>query len=506
MANLFSPSGFVKRDEFVEILKEIREIRREHGVRFEAMDRRLEVLQKEMDRRFEAVRKQIVERFKESDCRTDLTKTLLVFLQADIAEIIGEHSKSAEDAAHKLLKMVLEAEGIETARNEHIQVTDEKGSIFSTRYTTEIDIYHKGKQMLVIEYAVRTHRECLMHLYMVVRLLREQYKINPNRVVMVTHPIVVGTFSNYRSAIGIDYYAGHFYVAGSQGGGLSILRYSVDPYPPAITDVQYAPESPNDSDVITVTASVQDGTGVASVELHYRTSEADNWTIIEMAGDSGTYSVQIGPFEAGTVVEFYITAIDTSSNGNEGTENNGGEYYRFTVISSDVTGPTISNVKYSPSSPTDSDTIVIMADVTDDSNVESVSFHFRVDGGLWAVMEMELYSGSTYRTEIGPFAEGSHVEFYISAIDGSYNANEAVNDNGGAYYALTIQSATVTPTTSTTTTTTTTTTQTTGTTSTTTSTQPTPTSSGVLSTGDMLLAAGVVGILVVVVLVDTRRR
>ncbi|MHA1858509.1 MAG: DUF3782 domain-containing protein [Candidatus Thorarchaeota archaeon] len=197
MAQLFSPFEFVKRDELAEVLKEIAQLRKEQGERFEALqkqmderfeesNRRFEALQKQMDERFEAMQRRMDERFEESDRRFEALQAILVTMQADIADISGKYGKRAEDAARKLLTKVLEAEGVETARIEHIQVKDKDGSIFGAGYTTDIDIYYEGKETWAIEYKARTHREDLIHLHLVARLLREQYKINPDKIVMVT--------------------------------------------------------------------------------------------------------------------------------------------------------------------------------------------------------------------------------------------------------------------------------------------------------------------------------
>ncbi|MGQ4871530.1 MAG: DUF3782 domain-containing protein [Candidatus Thorarchaeota archaeon] len=233
MAQLFSPFEFVKRDELAEVLKEIAQLRKEQGERFEALqkqmderfeesnrrfealqkqmderfeesnrrfealqkqmderfeesNRRFEALQKQIDERFEAMQRRMDERFEESDRRFEALQAILVTMQADIADISGKYGKRAEDAARKLLTKVLEAEGVETARIEHIQVKDKDGSIFGLGYTTDIDIYYEGKETWAIEYKARTHREDLIHLHLVARLLREQYKINPDKIVMVT--------------------------------------------------------------------------------------------------------------------------------------------------------------------------------------------------------------------------------------------------------------------------------------------------------------------------------
>ncbi|MHA1770967.1 MAG: hypothetical protein ACTSYL_10855 [Candidatus Thorarchaeota archaeon] len=182
-----------KSDERFEAMqKQIDANMQESRERFEASERRFEAMQKQIDanmqesrerfeaseRRFEAMQKQIDRRFE------DVT-SILVAMQADIADISGKYGTRAEDAVRKILTKVLEAEGIETARISQIQVRDVDGSIFGKDYATDIDIYYEGKQTWIIEYKGRAKREDIIHLNLVARLLRKQYKIDPNRVIIV---------------------------------------------------------------------------------------------------------------------------------------------------------------------------------------------------------------------------------------------------------------------------------------------------------------------------------
>ncbi|MCF2136552.1 MAG: hypothetical protein K9W43_04845 [Candidatus Thorarchaeota archaeon] len=188
---------------FEAMQKQIDANMQESRERFEASERRFEAMQKQIDanmrksdERFEVMQKQIDEHMQESrerfeamqkqiDRRFEDVTSILVAMQADIADISGKYGKRAEDAVRKILTKVLEAEGIETARISQIQVRDVDGSIFGKDYATDIDIYYEGKQTWIIEYKGRAKREDIIHLNLVARLLRKQYKIDPNRVIMV---------------------------------------------------------------------------------------------------------------------------------------------------------------------------------------------------------------------------------------------------------------------------------------------------------------------------------
>ncbi len=103
-----------------------------------------------------------------------------------------------------------------------------------------------------------------------------------------------------------------------------------------------------------------------------------------------------------------------------------------------VVRPDISNIIHSPSSPTELDTVSINATVTSSYGVQSVTLHYRVNGGAWTEVNMTLISGNLYSVIIGSFAGGDIIEYYISAVDNSVNHNIAINDNSGLYYSFTV--------------------------------------------------------------------
>ncbi len=213
---------------------------------------------------------------------------------------------------------------------------------------------------------------------------------------------------------------------------------------PTITNVQYTPSNPTDADTITVSADVTDGSGIASVTCYYR-EDSGSWQSQSLSLSTGSsYTCDIGSFDPGQTIEFYITAIDESLNSNEATDNNSGSHYSFLIGDSDIIVPTITNIQYSPSNPSDADNLTISCQVTDLSDIANVTLHHRIDAGNWQNSSMCLDSGSTYNCSIGFFAAGQELEFYITAIDNSLNSNEATDDNDGIYYSLLIGDSDVT--------------------------------------------------------------
>ncbi len=82
--------------------------------------------------------------------------------------------------------------------------------------------------------------------------------------------------------------------------------------------------------------------------------------------------------------------------------------------------PLITNVYHTPSSPTGQDNILISSTVTDNVAVGHVSLYYRINGGDWQPITMND-NGHFYTATIGPFVEGSTIDYYIYAEDTSKN-------------------------------------------------------------------------------------
>jgi parallel beta-helix repeat protein len=95
--------------------------------------------------------------------------------------------------------------------------------------------------------------------------------------------------------------------------------YSTDNIPPCLTDVAHTPPFPTSSQPVTVTALVDDNSGVAAVTLHYRPEGVSGYVTLAMvddgsggdgaAGDS-CYTGVIPAWGDGLYVEFYVSATD----------------------------------------------------------------------------------------------------------------------------------------------------------------------------------------------------
>ncbi len=105
----------------------------------------------------------------------------------------------------------------------------------------------------------------------------------------------------------------------------------------------------------------------------------------------------------------------------------------------DNTPPTITNVGHTPNVPVEGDNVVVSANVTDDTAVQEVMVHYRVNSSDWQKETMALTSGDTYSANIGSFGVGDEVEYYITARDATIYVNIAEEDNAGSYYSFTVE-------------------------------------------------------------------
>jgi len=218
----------------------------------------------------------------------------------------------------------------------------------------------------------------------------------------------------------------------------------LDILPPEISDVGHYPANPVNTDSILFNCSATDASGIASVTLYYRIYSG-NWYSVAMiqVASTATYEYDFGLFAPNAFVEYYVIAVDASENSNTATDNNGGDYYNFTVGLNDIEGPTIYDVAFLPIIPYDTETIIVNCTVVDDySSVDKVTIYYRVDGNPWLTKDFTLLIGDTYQVEIGPFLANQTIEFYINATDDSINANFAIDDNSGSFYSFIVKLST----------------------------------------------------------------
>jgi DNA/RNA endonuclease YhcR with UshA esterase domain len=100
--------------------------------------------------------------------------------------------------------------------------------------------------------------------------------------------------------------------------------------------------------------------------------------------------------------------------GHDETSENLNETWRIVAITN--TKPKITNINYSPASPTEEDQITITATVTDDSSIASVVLRTRFRGN-WQSHNMASMGTNIYQVTIGPFNAIDTLYYRIKATD-----------------------------------------------------------------------------------------
>ncbi|MFX1285904.1 MAG: FG-GAP repeat domain-containing protein [Promethearchaeota archaeon] len=229
----------------------------------------------------------------------------------------------------------------------------------------------------------------------------------------------------------------------------SVFITVVSPDVPAISNVEMSPVNPTAGENVTISVNITDRSGIFSADLYYQIDNT-GWVVEALIWQfDDVYQAEIGPFMFGQEIMYYITAMDDTDDHNMVTDDNFGAYYSFKV--EDTTEPMITNVYHFPSDPIEGDTLIIYADIEDESGIANVDAYIQINGGGWTSTAMEYQSGTTWRVNIGSFAADTKIEYYIQAYDASESKNEATNDNEGKYYSIYITPESTTEQTTTTT-------------------------------------------------------
>lgn len=209
--------------------------------------------------------------------------------------------------------------------------------------------------------------------------------------------------------------------------------------PPEISNVAHFPAQPDDNNQVIINCTIVDTSyEISKAIVYYREigdPTFDNYTLMtEISTDK--YEAEIGPFEAGLQVEYYIWANDTG--GASSFDNNSGENYSFTVLSSDNEAPQVSSIMHIPANANEEDYVEFRCIATDLSGINSVELSYRVNNGSWIIEEMLEIESSTYAYNATPFKYQDFIEYKINATDNSLNYNSKVYDNDGQYYNFTV--------------------------------------------------------------------
>jgi len=130
-----------------------------------------------------------------------------------------------------------------------------------------------------------------------------------------------------------------------------------------------------------------------------------------MSNSRGNYSGTIPAQTNGTHVYFIISATDNSGGNTESAE------FDYEVSDPTLLPPTISNVSINPANPTADDNVIVSGSVSDDDGtIETVVLKWKVDGGTFTGVNMNL-SGDKYYGQIPKQTAGTTINYTVVATD-----------------------------------------------------------------------------------------
>lgn len=191
-----------------------------------------------------------------------------------------------------------------------------------------------------------------------------------------------------------------------------------DTEPPNISDVEWQPEYPAAGDLIIISATITDESGVQLAQLFY-CFDGNCYPPINMQGSNGKYYAQIGPFEEGRL-EFHITAQDTV--GNVGSTR---EYSIFI----DGTAPTV-RVIFPNGGENLAGIVKIKWEAEDNAdNSPDIEIEYSNDNGMsWHYVASTSNSGE-YSWNTSSLEDGKEYLIKITAIDNAGNSNHDISDS-----------------------------------------------------------------------------
>jgi len=193
-----------------------------------------------------------------------------------------------------------------------------------------------------------------------------------------------------------------------------IYGYTVVPFdvlPPVIVDSIWIPTTPDDTQTVYVSLNATDPSGVTVVILSYH--DGPSWHNVTMTLLSGQYVGNVPPLSFGTIVTLKVYACD-------GQENWGvtplGSY---NIVSSDLNGPEVLLLTWTPSDPTEEDSVEVYAELSDLSGIHNVLLCYG-HGAIFANVTM-TFNETGYVATIGAHPIGTQVSLCIYSCDSRDN-------------------------------------------------------------------------------------
>jgi hypothetical protein len=212
----------------------------------------------------------------------------------------------------------------------------------------------------------------------------------------------------------------------------AIYWYTVVPFdilPPDIMSSSWTPSTPDDSQAVTVSVNATDPSGVAIMILAYH--DGSSWRNITMVLSDGKYIADVPSQIYGTIVTLKVYCCDGQNNW--GVTPLGS----YSVTSSDLDGPEVVLLNWSPLVPTEEDSVTVYIEISDVSGVCSVILCY--GQGTALVNVTMTFNGTAYIAAIRAYPIGAQVDFCVYSCDN--HDNWAV----GEWSTYTVSASDITP-------------------------------------------------------------
>ncbi len=195
---------------------------------------------------------------------------------------------------------------------------------------------------------------------------------------------------------------------------LWLIQKQVTNTPPLIDTIIQTPTMVTDTDTVKVSALITDDNIVTTDSLYYAINSGTFTAIFHLTRSNDTSYFEIMPQNYDDTVYYYIIAIDDSG---ARTVSDTFSYIVYNHTANQP--PLISNVWHEPSFPTDTDSVIAHAIITDDHELVTDSIYVSVNGGTYTASFHFAISTDTFHYDIGTYSAGTNISYFVVAIDDS---------------------------------------------------------------------------------------
>lgn len=210
-----------------------------------------------------------------------------------------------------------------------------------------------------------------------------------------------------------------------------------------------APGSIDSTTPIYMNTEAGPAASVTNVSLVYSINNGVTWTSKSLTVNAGWssqggswYNGTIGTLPAGSIVQYAVAA---QGDGAETWDNNGGSNYTFTVAQGVGNDPWIRGTRNFPEDgdATSASDLYVDTEAGPSNVITSVTAYYIVNGSTTSVAMVKNTTwgssgGNWYNINLGKFAAGSVVKYFVRATDGT---NTVTSDNGGLLFTVSIRGA-----------------------------------------------------------------